>query len=553
MQRNSRSKMVIKKPTKQQEAIINEQGNCVVIADPGSGKTYTISTKIRQILADLPPFKGVIAISFTNKASDELKFRCIGDGLERKNSFFGTIDKFFISEIIIPFGKQVFGYPNKEIEIINVKGLPKTFFDEYNKLDEVLNYSQITNNHIDFFKRAFISGYILLNSIGYLAIFIFDNSVSCHKYMKARFCHVFIDEYQDSGVEQHYLFLRLQSLGITAIAVGDAKQAIYGFTNKQPEHLLSLNENQNFVPFRLTKNHRCHQSIIDYSTILIFPKYKPKTKSEIRIFEKSINGDEAQIGNWLNSAIPYYKQKYNVLNNNQIAILTRGERSENLISSALQIPYKKFIKNALEEDFTPCSTMFCNILNLLCSKIKTKYEFLDENVDLVSDLRTANLISKKIDFLKAAFLNNVLLDYLNVFQEIGEIILPDEDIESSLKILENVIEADSNLSNFKPASLNEIQIMTLHKSKGLEFDIVFHMDLHEWVFPIKTINNGKTELSDLEQDINLHFVGITRAKECTILCTSTKRHNRDLLLKNGNKSEFLLHKPLFDYRENSEI
>ena len=102
-------------PTPDQEKIIEFNGNCVVIAKPGTGKTLTLAYKIRKELATLPPYKGVIAISFTNKASDELEHRSLSTGIKRKNSFFGTIDKFFLAEIIRPFGERILGKPTQEL------------------------------------------------------------------------------------------------------------------------------------------------------------------------------------------------------------------------------------------------------------------------------------------------------------------------------------------------------------------------------------------------------------------------------------------------------
>lgn len=67
---------MINEPTNEQKAILNYNGNTVVTANPGSGKTYTVVEKIGKVLHDLPSYKGIIAISFTNKASDELKKRC---------------------------------------------------------------------------------------------------------------------------------------------------------------------------------------------------------------------------------------------------------------------------------------------------------------------------------------------------------------------------------------------------------------------------------------------------------------------------------------------
>ena len=58
-------------PTPIQRNIIQEEGNTVVLAMPGSGKTFVLSEKIRRILESdvLKDYQGVIAISYTRKAS----------------------------------------------------------------------------------------------------------------------------------------------------------------------------------------------------------------------------------------------------------------------------------------------------------------------------------------------------------------------------------------------------------------------------------------------------------------------------------------------------
>ena len=65
-----------KEPTQEQMEVLGYSGNIVVTAKPGSGKTFTVVEKIANIMPSLPDYQGVIAISFTNKASDELKRRC---------------------------------------------------------------------------------------------------------------------------------------------------------------------------------------------------------------------------------------------------------------------------------------------------------------------------------------------------------------------------------------------------------------------------------------------------------------------------------------------
>lgn len=79
---------MIKEPTQEQLDVLKCDSNIVVTAKPGSGKTYTVVEKIALIMPTLPDYQGVIAISFTNKASDELKRRCKQRGITPKQSFF---------------------------------------------------------------------------------------------------------------------------------------------------------------------------------------------------------------------------------------------------------------------------------------------------------------------------------------------------------------------------------------------------------------------------------------------------------------------------------
>lgn len=89
---------------------------------------------------------------------------------------------------------------------------------------------------------------------------------------------------------------------------------------------------------------------------------------------------------------------------------------------------------------------------------------------------------------------------------------------------------------------NEVQLMTLHKSKGLEFDIVFHLNVCEWELPSKRIVNNdfhQQEYINMEQDLDLHYVGITRAKKACFLIRSLQRRNAKGELKLAEDSEFL--------------
>ena len=114
-------------------------------------------------------------------------------------------------------------------------------------------------------------------------------------------------------------------------------------------------------------------------------------------------------------------------------------------------------------------------------------------------------------------------------------------ISDSDKRLINSICVDSKLlKHYMPINENEVQVMTLHKSKGLEFDVVYHLDLYDWVHPKRLVVHGSWDIhyDNWEQELNLHFVGITRAKEHCILVTSSNRLNYQRQVKNGNPSQF---------------
>ena len=120
--------------TDEQQLIIDEPGNIVITARPGSGKTFTIVEKIKLISNELLDYQGVIAISFTRKASEELQIRCKIMNIAKKCSFFGTIDKFYISQIICPFAKHITN-SNKKLEVRD----KIDNFPEYKGLEEIRN------------------------------------------------------------------------------------------------------------------------------------------------------------------------------------------------------------------------------------------------------------------------------------------------------------------------------------------------------------------------------------------------------------------------------
>ena len=189
--------------SEEQKKVFNYDGNVVVIANPGSGKTFIVCEKIKFIINKLLDYQGVIAISYTNKASKELKDRLKNVNL--KSSFFNTLDTFLLMEIIYPFGQHVFGNAKEEFQIYDNKDKSSNEVNEFRSKSTIYSYEE---KYIKL-GELYLNGKIMLEYISELAVYIINRSKACKNYLKARYKYIFIDEYQDCGEGQHNIFLKI--------------------------------------------------------------------------------------------------------------------------------------------------------------------------------------------------------------------------------------------------------------------------------------------------------------------------------------------------------
>lgn len=531
-------------PTDQQQLILNYHENAVIIAAPGSGKTFVISEKIRALLQIYPSFQGVIAISYTNKASSELKERCLKNGLNPKSSFFGTMDKFYIGEIIIPFGKHIWKWLGDDFSIPTIDTLDELEQQSLSWVNRDSSLDDVKGDQIEILQSFFTKGIIPLEAVGITANYIFNKSLACKKYLKARYTSIYIDEYQDCGANQHRLFEQIVGLGITGVAVGDLNQSIYAFSGKSSKYLSALTGMQNFKTFKLDKNHRCDNSIINYSNYLLDSQIEliPVEKSMVKSFR--ITGSEVQIADWIDKTIP--KITAQNIKHNQIAILTRGNRTAELISQNLKTSNKVIITTELDLSLAIWAGIFSKFLRYAFDPV---FKFLDVIEDYVSferlNIKSRRSLVEYRNKVKELFAveNLDIVEVVKLFTSFAELLAPNSKHQDSVTLLTQVLNLKSQLEAYKPTSEQDVNIMTLHKSKGLEFDVVYHLDMHEWVFPSKAPgpNNdfNNPVYNDYLQDLNLHYVGITRARKACFLITSTQRTNARNTISNASDSEFL--------------
>ena len=366
------------------------------------------------------------------------------------------------------------------------------------------------------------------------------------KYIKSRYSHIIIDEFQDSGLQQYQFFCHLINQKLISIAVGDIDQSIFGFARKSPDYLIALQSRTDFEPYIITKNHRCHKSIVNYSKKLLLPSLKIEVTERSRVIYKCIEGTQVEISKYIDKLIPTTKEKLDINENKKIAILVRSDVSGNIINNNLITPHK-YIKNTiLDNSSETWARIFANVLFYLFDKNALITDFLENWIiyDLKKEAR--NYLIQMMQSLKNTEVER-LKEQLQVFEGVASILCPNNYSSKSLNLLEQVLNNDEDLSSYIPVSDDEIQIMTVHKSKGLEFDIVLHLDLYRFIIPSF---GARESIAIWNEDLNLHYVAITRAKKACFLLSSSKRYNYKGKILDNKESEFLALNSLKHYRQN---
>ena len=154
------------------------------------------------------------------------------------------------------------------------------------------------------------------------------------------------------------------------------------------------------------------------------------------------------------------------------------------------------------------------------------------------------------DKIRSAEYTNIAEEFPELFKEIADIVLEKYQEGSAQTHLKTVLESEKLTESYKPLKKDEVVIMTLHKAKGLEFDVVYHLNMNEFEIPFKKFENRVAIYPDEEQDLDLHYVGITRARKLCVLITNTTRHNRFDEAKNSDPSVFLSRNGVEKMRKN---
>lgn len=276
----------------EQEAAVLFAGSQLLIACPGSGKTRTLTYKIAYELSRLTSARQfVIAITYTNRAADEIRERIENLGVNTERLWIGTIHAFCLEWILKPYGlyHPDLAHGFRIIDLHEREKLLEQLCDPYRAqyvtfwdCDYYFTPRERVLGCSDTHKHAFI-GNVLdeffatlkdKRQIDFeLILFYAQRLVAAHpaisRNLSNLFSFVLVDEYQDTKEIQYAILGKIMSAGggtTKLLMVGDPNQSIFGSLGGFPIDLNGLRAitGLEIESRTLSRNYRSSQRLIDY-------------------------------------------------------------------------------------------------------------------------------------------------------------------------------------------------------------------------------------------------------------------------------------------------
>lgn len=601
--------------TNAQQAAINCIDNHLqIIACAGSGKTEVISRRIANVLqkeTSIQP-ENIVAFTFTEKAAATLKKRIeTASGINVSGMYIGTIhgfckrllskytDEFSDFKVLDTVKNHLFisRYADKcgmaELDLtpcvlnndLFLQCIDK-LIDDYDNQD---NWTDVHRSVLEQYIRCLYDHqYIDFSLLLFEALRQIRENSSVQNYLR-QVKYLVVDEYQDINDLQEKLIRTIADFGANVCVVGDDDQTIYQFRGSNAENMISFPERYPDVcQVRLEKNFRCQAGIVDVADKVICHNTRRLQKQMISgadtvegvirakgysDAEEEFTATAEEINRLHDSGMPY----------KEIAILSRKGKYIPMIANVLRARGIPYTADSAEDFFEGSYfTRFVETLHILDNIDKASlYEQWKDLVDgaqfnigfkyLRSYTRGGNHRLSEIlrGFCeKINFLNQDAFDLPTRIEDLEGIcvILDDYDeiygdyqlsarITGILRFLGMQAAQEYKYHNFRKNAPDEdaVQLMTVHKSKGLEFQTVFLPRLNNREFPVSNMggkkyyhvlggvfaeNKAKYD-SDIEDERKLFYVAVTRAEKNLFLSYTLEKQPVSEFVANAAESAAL--------------
>lgn len=603
----------------QKNAVINSlNNNTVVIAGAGSGKTKTLTKRVGYLLDDMGVLpQSIMAVTFTNKAANELKQRLFTVCSEINKMWVGTFHSVCV-KILKNFGSYIgiksfsilSTYESKKILATAIKeaGIPadKPTINKY--MTKISNYKNEFINADSLLKQAntnddviFANAYKNYQNIKWKSkTFDFDdliiysailvkNSKEVANWFKQNIKYYIVDESQDMNSAQFSLIYYLAQ-GNNIFLVGDDSQSIYKFRGAKPGYLLNFDKYfPNGKVLMLEQNYRSTKTIVNASNAVVNcnkVKFYKKCFSENEIGDPIVYhkcDDAEDEAAWVANDI-FLQQ--GIIDINDIAILYRTNAQSRQIEQELMklnIPYK-LVGATSFYDRKEIKDIMAFVKFIANDKDKESFKRAigslsgigKNTVDKIIEIAEDNSISyaEAFGYVKLTAkgrksyddFNEMLANVTAIPSDLIKLIIDKtgilsslikENTEDSLSRIDNIkelinvaIEQENNdnrttvqdfINNVSLMSTNDtekskgVSLMTIHASKGLEFNSVYIIGMEEGYLPHV---NSLSRIEDIEEERRLCYVAMTRAKKNLYLTSCKSRFNENGYIT-SNESRFL--------------
>jgi len=536
----------------QQEVIESHNDTVLLLGQAGCGKTTTLTYAIARLLEKGIPVSKILICTFTNKAANDIRYRLqrcahfspyelwlgtfhtLGLRILRRDieridiSEDFTIDepKNIFKEMKIKTGEYRSNAVIKFIEILKAKTITPECFDPKNKWESYC--CEIYEQYEQYKKENSILDY---DDLILYAIALLEENPDIQEYYKNLFDYIFVDELQDINPAQYKLLSVLYKNHI--FFTGDEDQAIYGWRGADKDLIYRVAKDYKDVKiFSLSTGFRLPHDILKIANNLM--KREPTAipamhNGDIIVYAAKSEQDEAD----------YIVKEIKRLRKNSfmfqdIALLYRMNYISRVYEDTLarnRIPHTIIGGSSFyaRTDIKP----LIEYLELLeASHTIKKDEFIATAIGLFKIKKKENVRAQKI--FQYHIENAHLLSPAVIINEVtGVTHLKGGNIEEMESLARSY--ANISLSQF----LNEVKLIqeldlidwgkdtvkliTIHSAKGLEFSVVFIVDLVENIFPMtKKIVSKK----DLEEERRLCYVALTRSQKKLYLLYPKWRYGR---------------------------
>ena len=285
----------------QREAVLCTDGPVLIIAGAGSGKTRVMTHRIAYLIKEkgVAPYN-IIAVTFTNKAADELKHRLHHlVGIASRDMWVGTfhsicgrmlrvdINKLGWERNFVIFDtddqKSVMKEVIKELNFDDKRYKPSAMLETISRAkNELLMAKQYSEKALDFWEEKAAQCYKLYeeklrrnNAIDFddmlmMTVQLLQEHESVRSRYQERFRYLNIDEYQDTNHAQYMIGALLAGKHKNICVVGDDDQSIYGFRGADIRNILDFEKDfPSAKIIRLEENYRSTGNILEAANHVI--------------------------------------------------------------------------------------------------------------------------------------------------------------------------------------------------------------------------------------------------------------------------------------------